>query len=541
VNESDRSVFLPTVVSEDRGSSAWTPDELLDPADTPTANVGSGFVNLGFLGAAIGRGKRTWLTAAAIGLLLGCGLFATTKSTASASVSILLAEDSQNQLTGISTDTLLAQDPNLAAAVVKKLGLSMSPADFLGTYSATLTNGQSEVLVIKATAASPAQASNQANEIAAEFLTFRAKTLRGQADATDSAENAEITADRQTVADLEKKISTTSAEPSSATQQAQLSDLQSEKRTAQSALSNIERTAGSDQAARQLTVSSEINGTQILYSTPPKASSRKKIAIEYVGGLFFGGLIIGLAIVIIGAVTSNRLRRRDDIAAALGAPVKLSVTSYSGKRRLLPLRARGSVDTDTRRVVGYLKNVLQRTQPRPVPVAIVAVDNLRTVAPLILALAAALGEDRSRVALADLSSGQLARRLGEEEPGVRKTTVGDKEVVLVVPGVGNEFAAGPLGRARTEGTESTAQKGVAAAYSGADYFLTVTDLDPAMGGDHLATWAKEAIVVLTAGQASAVKIQSVGEMIQAAGLHITSAILLGADKDDETLGHLPLA
>ena len=39
------------------------------------------------------------------------------------------------------------------------------------------------------------------------------------------------------------------------------------------------------------------------------------------------GLVLGLGIVIVRALVSDRLRRRDDVAHALGAPVNLSVGS----------------------------------------------------------------------------------------------------------------------------------------------------------------------------------------------------------------------
>ena len=40
---------------------------------------------------------------------------------------------------------------------------------------------------------------------------------------------------------------------------------------------------------------------------------------------FIIGLVIGMVIVIVRALVSDRLRRRDDIAEAIGAPVKLSI------------------------------------------------------------------------------------------------------------------------------------------------------------------------------------------------------------------------
>jgi capsular polysaccharide biosynthesis protein len=538
VNKPARTTSLPAAVSEDLREPIWPHDEFIDPGKVVAPSVGSGFVNLSFIGAAIGRGKRTVFVAMAIGLLLGCGLAVTTKPKYSASVSILLNENPQAQLTGLSTDSLLAEDPTMAAAAAKKLGLSMTAQAFMGTYTATLTTGQ--VLIIKATAVTAAQATDEANVVAAEFLKFRAQTLRSQASAAATGQDQQITADRGTVAGLQKQISTVSAEPSSKAQQGRLAELQSKLSEATSALTSVVTGAGAAEAAQQLSLSSVIDGTQILYSTPAAASpSHKKIFIEYIGGLFFIGLIVGLTIVIVGAVTSTRLRRRDDIAAALGAPVKLSVTSYTGAKGMLSNRGPGSKEkADLQRIVGYLKSVLHAGSGRPVTLGIVAVDNMRGVVPVVVALAAALARDGKRVAIADLSDGALARHVGETQPGVRKIAVGGMDVVLVVPEVGSELSTGPL---RRETAGSRAQSAVDAACSGADFFLTFTALDPAIGSDYLATWATEAVVLITAGESSAIRIQTVGEMLHAAGLGPTSAIVLGADSADETLGSLPVA
>ena len=66
--------------------------------------------------------------------------------------------------------------------------------------------------------------------------------------------------------------------------------------------------------------------------------------------------------------------------------------------------------------------------------------------------------------------------------------------------------------------------------------LTLATLDPAFGGDHLATWATDAVAVVTAGESSAERIHAVGEMIRLAGMRLDSAVLVGADKGDESLG-----
>jgi hypothetical protein len=61
-------------------------------------------------------------------------------------------------------------------------------------------------------------------------------------------------------------------------------------------------------------------------------------------------------------------------------------------------------------------------------------------------------------------------------------------------------------------------------------------LTPELGADHLATWASNATVVVTAGQSTTTKIQATGEMLRLAGLEINSAVVLRPDRTDEGVG-----
>ncbi|HUK73238.1 MAG TPA: hypothetical protein VLW50_31570, partial [Streptosporangiaceae bacterium] len=47
------------------------------------------------------------------------------------------------------------------------------------------------------------------------------------------------------------------------------------------------------------------------------------------------------------------------------------------------------------------------------------------------------------------------------------------------------------------------------------------------------------VVVVTAGRSSSTRIHAVGEMIRLAGTPLVSAVLVGADKTDESLGATP--
>jgi hypothetical protein len=66
--------------------------------------------------------------------------------------------------------------------------------------------------------------------------------------------------------------------------------------------------------------------------------------------------------------------------------------------------------------------------------------------------------------------------------------------------------------------------------------LTLLTLDPSFGGEHLQTWAANAVVVVTAGRSSWTRINAVGELIRLSGTRLAFAVLIGADKTDESLG-----
>jgi hypothetical protein len=77
---------------------------------------------------------------------------------------------------------------------------------------------------------------------------------------------------------------------------------------------------------------------------------------------------------------------------------------------------------------------------------------------------------------------------------------------------------------------------VTTASARADLLLTLATLNVSLGGDHLSTWATDAVAVITAGRSSWTTISAVGEMIRLSGTRLVSAVLIGADDSDESLG-----
>jgi len=74
------------------------------------------------------------------------------------------------------------------------------------------------------------------------------------------------------------------------------------------------------------------------------------------------------------------------------------------------------------------------------------------------------------------------------------------------------------------------------AFGPGDVLLTLATLDPAFGGEHLVTWADSAVAVVTAGQSTWTRVQSAADMVRSGGTSLVSAVLVGADKSDWSLG-----
>jgi capsular polysaccharide biosynthesis protein len=531
VNSSDKPTGGAAGVKDGPGKPPlWTyedlPDEAPDATPDATEAPTSRLIGLGEIYAAIKRSKKVWLIAAVVGLLAGAVLVIVSKPDYQVSVAVLITnETSVDPVTQMATNQLLAQAPTLDAVMVKKLGLNETPIAFAKTYTVTVTSNQ--VLTIAISAPSADLATSYATSLATEFLQYRASTLEDQQSTVFAAEDQQLAQEQTALSSLNKQISQLTSGSGTAGQGTSLSALQAKQTKATAMVSALEQTVASDQATMRITTTSMISGSSILGQTPPTLEhSRKKTLLEYVGGGLLGGLVVGFGIVGVGAIVTDRLRRRSDVAQALGAPVRISVAG-AGRGQT------GERDGGTGRVVGYLRNALPGNGRGAASLAIIAVDNSEAVAPIVVALASACARDGKRVLVADLSGGALAERLGETKPGIQTVTVDQDRIVLAIPAPGDIAAVGPLAR---RGSIGTAANGLTAAYAGADIMITLAVLDPGVGADHLGTWTNEAVAVVTAGASTSVKLHATGEMVRGVGIHLASAILLGADSADQSLG-----
>ncbi len=539
-----KSAFLPLDVNDDLIGYQWELDDFPE-ADEQGRPPGPGaarprFTRLPYMGAALRRLAWIWCAAALIGALGGAAYFkAFPPARSQASTSILVTTNPADiASSAIATEVALVQSRPVAELALSKLGLSQSQvlSDLTGFLKAyTVTANTDSVLIITVKAPTGTEAANAANALAAAYLQYRTNMLQSQEQAVLAALQQKINQAEQEIAAIGTQIDQQKALPPSPAQQAKLTHLKNQQSQQQAELTQLEQTISTNQATSESTTESMVRGTFVLNSATATAHSRLTEALIYVAGGIFVGFLIGVIIVLVQALTSDRLRWRGDITQALAAPVRLSVGTVR-VRRWLPRRYRLAVthDSEVRRVVSYLRTVVYGRGVSSL--ALISVNNEDVAAATLVSLALSCAEEGKQVVVADLSRGARAARLiGAAPAGIHTAVVDDESLVVAVPGPYTVVPVGPIDRTPARALPA-ASKELTAAYRSADLMFTLVTLDPSMGAEYLATWAGDAVVVVTAGQSSATRIHAVGELIRRSGTQLVSAVLVGADKSDETLG-----
>jgi capsular polysaccharide biosynthesis protein len=531
VTDKDQVVAPELNGFNDRYDPCW-PDHDSAAAENQPAELASDLVSLRFIKAALRRGARLWCALAVVGMLIGIGYKAEFPAPHQASTTILLPQDEQ-AAGAILTDAALAQSRAVAGLAVRKLGLTQSAESFSGTYTVAATTG--EVLVITATGPSATEAVRRANALADVFLTFRGSLQVTEQQITVASLDQELSQARDQIHSLSKQISDLSSGPASAANHARLGDLQTQLGQANDALA----TANSGILSAQQQTTLQLKGSKVLDPAAAIPKSRKKpLAVGAAVGLF-AGLVLGAGSLTVRAIVSDRLRQRDDVAYALGAPVRLSVGQIR-PIRWLPRRPdlATSRSPHVRRVVTHLRQALNRSSDRPAALTVVAVDDPRAAALCVASLAASCAQDGKRVVVADLAAGSpAARMLGVRKPGV--VSIGERgaRMIVSVPDptdpmpVGPRLVLGPL-------AGSAPAEALALACAKADLLLVLATLDPAQGGENLATWTADVVAFVTAGRSSWTKIHAVAEMVRLAHVRLSSAVLVGAERSDDSIGVL---
>jgi capsular polysaccharide biosynthesis protein len=517
---------------ETRGP-AWVFTDLAG-ASTRPVDFALGLASLPYVGTALRRRMRVWVATGLLGLVLGVGVYVKAPPPYQAATSVYVDQPGDvNPLDAIQTDVTLAKARAVAGTAMQKLGLSESINKFLTSYTVTAVTDQ----VVQFTAGAPngSGAVLRAKALAHAFLSFYALELQTQEQVQAIALSKQLVSAKQQLVTAKAQVSDLKAHqaPTITLDRANVAVA-----VADIKVKNLEAAA----AENPVSTTALVHGSHILDQAAALPRSKLRIPAIYGFTGLLAGLTIGVIYVMVGSLMTDRLRRRDDVARAIGAPVRLSVGPVPVPSRWRPDRRGLSVtrSREVQRVATQMRALVpNHAGGRAATLAIVAVDNPRLAALPVLAMAIAQARGGFQVVLADLSAGAAAARLlGVTGPGVRIVTAEGQQFALVVPGPGDLSPEGPL-RHVTDTARirpDYATRPLAAAYQSADLLLTLVTVDPGVGADYLTTWATDAVAIVTSGESSATRIHAAGEMMRQAHLPVSAAFLLGADKNDLSVG-----
>jgi capsular polysaccharide biosynthesis protein len=515
--------------------------------DERPAAVSTGLVSLGFIRGSLRRTMRFWCALGVLGLVIGVGVSIKFPPAVKASTSVLITYAPDDNPTTASADLqAIAQSRTVAEMAMRKLGLHGSVYSFAAATTATVVT--TRILQITVSAPSSDDAASRANAVAAAFLQLRTSQLETSQKLLIQTLQLQLSNDQKTVTAINSQINqldpgaTSSALaaasqlPASSPQAKKLKSLLNQLTQAQSAVAVDQQTI--QQSVDSAGTLAAINGSTVLDPALPVAHSKLKNLLIYAVTGLIAGLAVGMALVVVRTVTTDRLRRRDDVTHALGAPVKLSVGAVRlskwrpGRRGLGPVRGAA-----VQRITSHLRAAEPHTVRGAAALAIIPVDDPRVAALSVVSLAISHAREGRRVVVADLASGApVAALLHAKAPGVRPVSVRGAQLVLAVPDRDDLAPAGPVGQAPADAQHSEFTAAVRNACDSADLLITLATVDPSVGAEHVATWATSAVAMVTAGRSSWAQIHAAGELMRLAGLPLSSAVLVGADRTDESLG-----
>jgi capsular polysaccharide biosynthesis protein len=446
-----------------------------------------------------------------MGALLGAALSTVLLGgSATANTTILLVHDvEEDPGFAIQTDVGLFATRSFADDVAAKLG-SMSTADVLKSVNAEPVTPR--LVRVTASATTEAEAEALADAASNAFLE-----LRGELQGRDFAATA---ADQQRQVDeMDGRIEELSAEidrltRSSGNNASRIETLLVQRSGLQSDISAIGQSLRSDETR----LASIVDGSVVVDTADAEQSSPIKVAVlgVVVGGVlgFFGAAASVAAL----SLLSSRPTRRDEVAAAVSAPVIISVDAVARRGR----RARGARSLAAVRLADEM---LDDPESRW---AILGVATDREALAVAEAVMRELDSRSVAVTGVDLTpSGGLARSLGTEAAGLGAdqsavpTPSGDGFVVL------RPSATPQLARRPRDWDTGDA---------GPNRTLVVAEITPRIGAEHLATWADVAVLVVRAGKVPTDHLHSVGKTLGRAGFAVVMVALVGTDRRDPSDG-----
>jgi hypothetical protein len=397
------------------------------------------------------------------------------------------------------------------------------------------------------------------------FLEFRAEQLRWISDGI-------IGGYENRVADLQSQIDALTREyerlsAARTVDEVRASDVLASRATLGNQLTLVQSAI---EDAR-LQTDAAVTATHVIDAPVPHPfGSRRQLVLFAVSGAILGAAV-STGVILFRTLTSDRLRQRREVAAALGVPVRVGVgpvlargllgrneaaltsriarlfrghpVSWTGRRRRRNLEAlvqglelalppRPMSGTPRRGTKGGQRPAGKRSGPTTLGVA--AIDRADTGTVVLRAAADRMAERGVAVLLVDLTtSGALSA-----SPGLSThpdAPAGSPRVYR--PEGDPTLAAGPRRSGRRPAPEPEELGELGPAWDEVDIVLALVEVDPGIDLDIVRTWVNRVVPLVSAGRASGELLSTIAGLVKRSGLEMPFALLEGADRSDQTLGY----
>jgi capsular polysaccharide biosynthesis protein len=494
-----------------------------EPVDV-TATQG-GPVSAHYLLAALRRRRAVVVLCALLGGILGAVYAAVVPAQRDATVQLLLNHDpALGSASAIATDVSLLRTGKVAESVIQDLGLDMTPDAF--QQKVTVLTPTDQIMVLTVSGSSAADALARAGTLADDFLTFRNTQVVAQSKALADLYSQKLEDVNNQAVPLRQKYNALLAAGDAAQANTFLPTLNSLETEAQALQQNADDVS--------LRGDSVVGSSHVVdpASLVPR-SALKQLLLAIASGVLLG-TAVAVGVVLFVAVTSDRLWRRDEVATALGVPVRYSVGRVRSRRFALRGR-RARRERNLAVLVRGLAQPLHGSEQRRPRLAVVPVGCTDDAELAVVGLARSARAAGLKPFLVDLTyEGSLTEAVARD---ARKARDEDAEVPAVFrpPGVPT-LAQGPAGVWLEAGAEVPADHPLRPAWDSRGIVVTLAEVDPAVGAEHLPPWSDQAVVMVRAGRASAERLRTTAELVRQSGVPIRAAELVRADRGDESLG-----
>lgn len=519
----------------DRGSPATGLDGD-DPSQLPDSGQPSNpfdvLVSLHYLRAAV---RRTWLRIAACtfaGLLLGGGFLLSSPNPHVASTSLVLRHPAgSDPWRAMLTDVSFTGTRVIADQTVHALGLPLTPEQLRATL--VVPAPTSEVLTVTMSGPSDAEAVRRLAKFTDLYLAFRARTLSTQANVLIEGYRQQAKALQVIRGQVQAKIDALGTPGATvAPGQDSFNDLITRRAQIDGQVSALQTQAQDAELQRDAV----IRASMIVDPAATVPSNPKMQLILALFSGLVGGLAIGVGLTVAQTLLSDKLRMREEFAAALDSPVRCSVRSVlppRGIRRWLGFlpwlrRSQAARRKDLTNLAWTIERTLERTTPSPTGprrLAVACVDSADEARAAVAATALELGAGKHAVQLVDLSeAGLLERAVARTAPA------GTDHPPVLRP------AALPARATPPAELEAAAADDAQGGLDPDAVRIVLADVSLDIGLEYLKAWSDDVVVAVTAGRSGSQRVRTTRYLLESAGLDLRGVILFRRDRLDTSGG-----